>query len=411
MTAPARLLTLAVALTGCSTWRAQPLPAPLSTENPKTGWLEAGAASVDITPPPGLGLAGTGPESRRSTGYRTRLYARALFLEDATGERVAFVVLDLAHVSANLHRLAAARLFERIGLGADRLIVSATHTHSGPAHFYGERQYNQNSSRVSGYDPRWAQFLAGRIAAAVESAAATKRRAVAATGSIPIVGATRNRSLAPFCKNEGWSGTKVCGDTLVEHAVDSLLVMLRVDTVNASTRDTTPLASYSVFAMHGTGVPSVNTLLDGDMQVRIVRHLTRRFDPAGRLGTIHLLANGTEGDVSPNLDRNPACQVPRPGVLDRFPLPKGPGEAVDFLEPPSGKTGACLEADLDVVEALADRVAEPAAQLYQRLRGELSYNLPIRRAYASDWLPGNDGLCPEPMLGSASGAGTGSSGR
>ena len=86
-------------------------------------------------------------------------------------------------------------------------------------------------------------------------------------------------------------------------------------------------------------------------------------------------------------------------------MPKGPGETVDFLEPPSGKTDACLAADLEKVEAVADRIAEPAAQLYQRLRGELSYDLPIRRAYASDWLPGNDGLCPEPMLGSGTAAG------
>lgn len=406
-TSPSWHIALAAALgiAACGTWQAQPLPAPVSTENPGTGWLEAGAATVDITPPPGLGLAGTGPESRRSTGYRTRLYARALFLQDPRGERIAFVVMDLAHVSANLHRLAAARLFERIGLGADRLIVSATHTHSGPAHFYGERQYNLNVSRVPGYDPHWAQFLANRIADAVESARDVKRRAVAATGSIPILGATRNRSLAPFCKNDGWQDSVVCKERLVEHALDSMLVMLRVDAVNARTADTTPLASYSVFAIHGTGVPSVNTLLDGDVHVRILRRLSRLLDPAGRLETVHILANGTEGDVAPKVDRDPACLVPRPGVVDRFPLARGPGEAVDFLEPPARKTAACLDADLEKVEAVAERVAERAAALYSQLRARLSSDLPIRRGFSSNWLPGNDSLCVAPELGSGTAAG------
>src|SRR5256885_17045452 len=102
--------------------------------------LRAGFGRVDITPPPGVGLAGNGPEGRRAAGYRVRLYARALLLEDRTGERVAFVVADLAQVTPNLHRLTALHIRDSTGIGADRLVIAATHVHAGPGHFYARSE-------------------------------------------------------------------------------------------------------------------------------------------------------------------------------------------------------------------------------------------------------------------------------
>ena len=153
-TARRRLVVPAVllAIAGCFQWYEQPLPVPLS-EQPKpvpSGRLRAGFGRADITPPPGVGLSGYGPEGKRAAGYRLRLYARALVLEDRVGEKVAILVADLGHLSPNLHRLTAERIRESTGIGADRLIVSATHTHAGPGHHYAEREYNQGNSQVSG---------------------------------------------------------------------------------------------------------------------------------------------------------------------------------------------------------------------------------------------------------------------
>ena len=162
---PAVLLAIA----GCFHWYEQPLPVPLS-EQPKpvpSGRLRAGFGRADITPPPGVGLSGYGPEGKRAAGYRLRLYARALVLEDRAWEKVAILVADLGHVSPNLHRLTAERIRESTGIGADRLIISATHTHAGPGHHYAEREYNQGNSQVSGYDPAMVDFLVSRFARAL----------------------------------------------------------------------------------------------------------------------------------------------------------------------------------------------------------------------------------------------------
>src|SRR5437588_2923606 len=89
--------------------------------------LEAGVAKVDITPSffgPMYGYANRkcGP----ANGTHDPLFAKALVLR-AGDSRLAIVTLDLGSiVSANLHRDVAARL------GIPVLLLSASHTHSGP---------------------------------------------------------------------------------------------------------------------------------------------------------------------------------------------------------------------------------------------------------------------------------------
>lgn len=129
------ILSLLGCVPGKPLWTVAPASAPSS---PPTGEavLHAGVGRAEITPPPGLGLAGSGTEGKESAGYRTRLYARAILLQDPVGEKLALVVADLPHISLLLHREVARRIQPRTGIGADRLILSATHTHAGPGHFY-----------------------------------------------------------------------------------------------------------------------------------------------------------------------------------------------------------------------------------------------------------------------------------
>src|SRR2546428_78337 len=103
-------LAVSLVAAGCMAYYEEPLPSPTSSRPVPASGLRAGFGRADITPPPGVGLAGNGPEGRRAAGYRVRLYARALLLEDGTGERVALVVADLPQVTPNLHRLTALRI-------------------------------------------------------------------------------------------------------------------------------------------------------------------------------------------------------------------------------------------------------------------------------------------------------------
>jgi len=392
--------TLVALAAACAKWDPQPLPVPVSPEPAGGTEFKAGFARVDLTPPPGVGLAGSGPEGRRSTGYRTRLYASAMVLEDAGGERIAFVVVDLTHVSANIHRLAAERLVRTVGIGADRLIVAATHTHSGPAHFYGERQYNENASRVAGYDPRITDLIVSRVADAVREAATHLRSAVVGYRRIQVDGVSWNRSLAPHCKDPESRAHCESGDK--SPTVDRSLFMLRVDEFVGGRH--VPLGSFSVFPLHPTAIPSLNTLLDGDTHVRIMNAMSDRTQARYGRPAIHLFANGAEGDVAPDINRE-QCDIPVPGVFDPVPMPRGPGELVDFLETDAARVRHCVTHGVGEAQRIADRVSDRAFELYVGLEGALSAPRAIRRSFTTDSLPNHGGLCEAPEAGSATAAG------
>src|SRR6266705_1022555 len=194
----------ALLLVGCGATRLRvpgtlsPPPAPRPTGE---AGLRAGFARVDITPPPGVGLAGNGPEGAEARGIRLRLYARVLVLADGGGNRLALVVADLPLSSALLHRRVAELTRRTDGIGADRLVIAVTHTHAGPGHYFEAAGYNDQGSSVAGFDPVMVDSLTARIARAVHAAVADLRPARVAWGSRAVWGQTRIRSLPAILRN------------------------------------------------------------------------------------------------------------------------------------------------------------------------------------------------------------------
>src|SRR4051812_25059004 len=62
----------------------------------------AGAAKMDITPPPGYPTSGDGPAGDLSRGYWTRLNARAFFFQDTSGNTAVMVSCDLFAIPGGL---------------------------------------------------------------------------------------------------------------------------------------------------------------------------------------------------------------------------------------------------------------------------------------------------------------------
>jgi len=79
-------------------------------------------------------------------------------------------------------------------------VIAATHVHSGPGHFYAERQYNQSTSQVVGYDSAMVEFLVSRFARAVLDAQRDLRLARVAWSATAVWGHTRNRSYEAFLR-------------------------------------------------------------------------------------------------------------------------------------------------------------------------------------------------------------------
>ncbi|MGH9397434.1 MAG: neutral/alkaline non-lysosomal ceramidase N-terminal domain-containing protein [Terriglobia bacterium] len=124
--------------------------------------LRAGVAKVDITPPPGLPMYGYFSRIKNnqlSTGTLDPLYARVLVLEVGK-ERLALVTLDLGRTFGQplldeLRQAAGSRY------GISYLIVTASHTHSGP---------NILDAYPGGQTPAWETAALQKIESAIGKA-------------------------------------------------------------------------------------------------------------------------------------------------------------------------------------------------------------------------------------------------
>ena len=98
---------------------------------PEKSVLRAGIARRCITPTRPVFQSGYG-RSAKSEGVYQQLYARALLLEDDTGRRVAILTAELLDFSDSLVQDIKAGVQARLGLAAEQVLLSASHTHCGP---------------------------------------------------------------------------------------------------------------------------------------------------------------------------------------------------------------------------------------------------------------------------------------
>lgn len=246
-------------------------PAPVAAP----GHLDVGTARADLTPPPGPSTFGHAPDSHVTNGYWTRIYCRVFYLKPEHGLPLAIVPCDLAAVGAALRDAVAQRVADVVE--PSRLMLAATHTHAGPAHYFESSAYGgATSTRLPGFDPKMLEFLAGRIAGAVARAAAPAELRPASmhwTRSDAWC-LSRNRSLTAYRGNSlhpDFGAPDKCenGERLTddEKAVDPSLEVLQIDEVDAATRTVRvgPIGLLSFFAMHPTVLPSSNRLFGADV--------------------------------------------------------------------------------------------------------------------------------------------------
>lgn len=100
-------------------------------EPSKTGWKAATATAV-ITPEQPLWMAGYAARDKPAEGKVQDLYAKALALEDADGERLVLVTLDLIGVPRALRDHVARQALKKYKLAPAALLLNASHTHCGP---------------------------------------------------------------------------------------------------------------------------------------------------------------------------------------------------------------------------------------------------------------------------------------
>ena len=124
--------------------------------------LSAGVARGNITPPQGIYLIGYGNRAKGNTGVHDDLTATALVLDDGTS-RAAIVALDILTINEFIVDRVRSRLAHM------EVILSCSHTHSGPIAYADERSSRKNQAYIQ---------------ALVETIVGTVRRAE--SGLVPV---------------------------------------------------------------------------------------------------------------------------------------------------------------------------------------------------------------------------------
>ena len=253
--------------------------------------LRVGTYETDITPKLGTHLiGGFGP--RPAVGIKDPLHAKAIVVSNEE-DILALVTVDLCMIQRDYLDLAKARIEERTGIPPENVLISATHTHTGPA---------ATSILAVDIDHEYAALVAHRAADAVECALQRLQpcELLCGTGAVDQV------------FNRRWTmkdGTVRCNpgyqiEQLDRPAgpVDRELGLLAFRSAEGA-----PLALYVNYSLHYVG-SSPSNHVSADYFARVDNNLRRA------LGTpLAIVANGTSGDVN-NCDfANPA---PRHEMVD-----------------------------------------------------------------------------------------------
>jgi hypothetical protein len=95
--------------------------------------MNLGVAQVDITPPVGVEISGYAARVHPTIGVLDPLFANALYLEDKAHGRLLWIAVDVIAFDPAIVSSLRAWARATLRLRDDQVLLSATHTHSGPA--------------------------------------------------------------------------------------------------------------------------------------------------------------------------------------------------------------------------------------------------------------------------------------
>ena len=240
----------------------------------------------------GYAMFGYGMWHHRARGTQTPLHARAVCLRDGEGNTLYFCCLDLGYVSHAVREGVVAGLSARIpGFDEAQLVVTCTHTHSGPGGCSHEALYNVVTP---GFNTQHFTAVVTAAVDAIENAV----RALAPTELSLHEGrfddeteVAWNRSVHAHNRNP---------DVEKRSGSQTHLAIDRGMRVIGLRRDGRLQALLSFFGVHATALGNRLERLDADNKGYAARHAEASLRDAGASDPVAIFAQATAGDVSPH---------------------------------------------------------------------------------------------------------------
>lgn len=215
----------------------------------ETGAFRVGSAQVEITPAAGTPMAGY-YRFRAVAGVRDPLFAKAIVVEQ-DGERAAMVVVDLSGTTRPVVAAARKLIHEQTGIAPERVMISATHTHTGPQLPRGSLM-DQITQAESPSGLRFVEQLPAMIAESVRLAVTKLVPATVSATAGKAEGISFNRRVIGKDGQCIWQPKKI--DPAVERPAGPVDPAVGVLVFQPTQAGSPPVAAYVNFAMHPTSV-------------------------------------------------------------------------------------------------------------------------------------------------------------
>lgn len=264
---------------------------------PKQKVFKAGAATSNITPFLGAGIVGNFIVPP-ATQIHDELHARCLVLDDGT-TKLAFAVVDSVSVNREVFDEAKRQITEATGIPVENIMMSATHTHSGPS------ARGENPLSFGALMDDYQTFLARRIADGVRRAVNNLQPAKIGygSGSVPQHVFNRRWKMKPGTRMPNPFGGEdkvvmnpgVMNPNLLEPAGPT---DPQVSFISVQSADGTPLALLANYSLHYVGgVPSGH--ISADYFAVFCKRIGELLQAdRSDVPFVGILANGTCGDVN-----------------------------------------------------------------------------------------------------------------
>ena len=254
--------------------------------------FRAGAHAMDITPTWFPVLVNGYFESRTATEANDPLHARCLVLDDGA-QQIAIAIVDSCAIPCDLidemKKLAAAKT----GIPADRILISATHTHFAPSVV---------SALGTPADEKYVKFLPPKVAEGI--ALAQKNLAPAkvgwAVGQLPELAQSRRWIARPDRMIVDPFGEKATRATMhpgyrnPDFEEPSGPMDPSVSVLAVKSADGKPVALLAAYSIHYVGAPMLSADYFGVFAEKIAE-MVGPGDPQRPF--VGMLANGTSGDA------------------------------------------------------------------------------------------------------------------
>ncbi|XP_006831495.1 PREDICTED: neutral ceramidase [Chrysochloris asiatica] len=239
-----------------------------------------------------INLMGYGKSGQKAWGILTRLYSRAFILAEPDGSnRIVFVNIDIGMVSQRLRLEVLNRLKSKYGslYRRDNVILSGTHTHSGPAGYF---QYTVFVIASEGFSNRTFQYMVNGIVKSIDIAHAKLTPGKIFTNKGNVEGVQINRSPYSYLQNPQSERARYSSNT------DKEMVVLKMVDLNGD-----HLGFLSWFAIHPVSMNNTNHLVNSDnmgyASYLFEQEMNRGHLP-GEGPYVAAFASSNLGDVSPN---------------------------------------------------------------------------------------------------------------